>query len=402
MTVYTDTFTAANIYPSEISYSAIALTALNPAVTLSWPEETSTSVDLATRIIDVTATNAGYSITLPDASMSGTGNTILFNNEGANTFTVYNHVGVQVLTVSSGTLWQIYLTDNTSAAGLWNTLQFGASTSIANASALAGTGIVAVGSLLSQSVPVTTFNSDFTLGTTDRAKMYNWTGAVGTLTLPSPTTVGSNWFFYFRNSGTGSVSVTPPGSETIDGASFLSFQLGESAIIATDGANFFTIGFGKSAIFAFDYTAIDVAGAGDYTLSGTQLNRIAYRFYGAITAARAIVVPNTVQQYWVDNNTTGAFVFSVKTAAGSAINISTNERAILYCNGTGVIRADTSAIVTPLGISDGGTSATTAAGAVINLGAGTTGIALFASVAQATAWAALGVAPAGVVDGGAF
>jgi hypothetical protein len=42
MTVYTDAFTASNIYPSEISYGFIALTALNPAITLGWPEETST------------------------------------------------------------------------------------------------------------------------------------------------------------------------------------------------------------------------------------------------------------------------------------------------------------------------------------------------------------------------
>jgi len=51
MPIYTDVFGGANIYPSEISYSAIALSA---DVTLSWPEETSTNTNLATRIIDVT------------------------------------------------------------------------------------------------------------------------------------------------------------------------------------------------------------------------------------------------------------------------------------------------------------------------------------------------------------
>ena len=76
MPSYTDVFGGANIYPSEISYSSVALSA---DITLSWPEETSTNVNLATRIMDVTPSSTGFSITLPDATKSGTGNTILFN-----------------------------------------------------------------------------------------------------------------------------------------------------------------------------------------------------------------------------------------------------------------------------------------------------------------------------------
>jgi len=82
MPIYTDVFGGANIYPSEISYSAIALSA---DVVLSWPEETSASSNLATRIIDVTASAGSLSIFMPDAMKSGTGNTVLFNNQGANT-----------------------------------------------------------------------------------------------------------------------------------------------------------------------------------------------------------------------------------------------------------------------------------------------------------------------------
>ena len=142
MTTYTSVFGGANIYPSAVSYSAIALTA---DVTLSWPEETSTNVTLATKIIDVTPASAGLKIFLPDAAKAGNGETILFNNLGAYTFTVYDSTGVQVVTPTSGTLWQIYLTSNETSAGTWKTLQYGASLSNANASALAGTGIIAVG-----------------------------------------------------------------------------------------------------------------------------------------------------------------------------------------------------------------------------------------------------------------
>ncbi len=397
MPIYTDVFGGANIYPSEISYSSLALTV---NVTLSWPEETSTNTNLATRIMDISAASAGLSIYLPDADKTGTGNTILFNNTGAETITIRNAGGTQVVTVAAGTLWQVYLTNNTTANGTWQSLQYGATTSTVNASSLAGTGIVAVGTLLSQSVPITTFNSSYTAGASDRAKMFVWTGAGGTFTLPSAPAVGDNWFVYLRNSGSGAIDADPTGAPTIDGLSSLSFQPGESAIIATDGANFYTIGFGQSAVFAFDYTVIDVAGSGNYVLAGSELNRIAYKFTGVLTGNRNIIVPATVQQYWVNNETTGAYTFTVKTAAGTGQNFQSGQRAIVYCDGTNVVDADSSSLSLPVVIADGGTGATTASAARINLGATAVGDAIYTAASTAVVWATLGAIP--TVDGGTF
>ena len=115
MTTYTDVFGGANIYPSEISYSSLTL---STDVFLSWPEETSTNVNLATKIMDVTASSSGLSIYLPAANKTGSGNTILFNNRGAQTITVRNETGVQVVTLGAGQLWQVYLADNTTAANI--------------------------------------------------------------------------------------------------------------------------------------------------------------------------------------------------------------------------------------------------------------------------------------------
>lgn len=399
MTTYTNVFGGANIYPSEISYSAIALSA---DVTLSWPEETSASENLATRIIDVTPDSPGHTITLPDAQKAGTGETILFNNLGSDTFIVNNANNVQVVSIAPGTLWQVYLSSNSTVAGVWRALQYGAAVSQANAASLAGTGIVAVSTLLSQSVPITSFNSDYTTGITDRAKMFNWTGAGGTFTLPDPITLGNNWFVYLRNSGSGAISADAPGTSLIDGNSFLSFQPGESAIIACDGTDFYTIGFGQSATFAFDYTVIDVPGAGDYTLTGTELNRIAYRFTGIITGDRDIVVPATVQQYWIDNQTTGSYTFTVRTPGGTGVVVASGERAILYSDGTDVLDADTAAVSYPIAVNQGGTGATTAGAALINLGGTALGISLFTAADAASVWSDLGPAPVGTVDGGSF
>lgn len=399
MTIYTDVFGGANIYPSEISYSSYALTG---DIALSWPEETSSNTNLATKIIDVVSSTGSWAFTLPAADKTGTGNTILFNNLSNQTVTVKDFDGVQVVTISPSELWQVYLSDNSTAAGSWRALQYGAEVSIANASSLAGTGIVAVGTLLSQSVPISTFNSNYTAGTSDRAEMFVWTGAGGTLNLPSAVTVGNNWFIYVRNGGTGALTVDPAGAVMINGLSTLILNPGDSAIIVSSGVDYYTIGLGKSAVFAFDYTSINVAGSGDYTLAGSELNRIAYSFTGVLTGNRDIIVPATVQQYWVTNSTTGAYNLTVKTAAGTGVVVAATARKILYCDGTDVVLADTGNITVPISVSDGGTGATTASSARINLGGGSTGISLFTAGDQATAWAALGIAPAGVVDGGVF
>jgi len=398
MTTYTDDFDGANIYPSEISYSSLSLTG---NVTVNWPLEAATGGTLVTRIMDITS-SAAYSITMPDATKAGTGETVLFRNTGSYNITIKRSDGVQIIVVTPGTAWQIYLTNNTTSAGSWASVQFGASISNASASSLAGTGLIAVGTLLSQAMPITSFSVDYTAGSTDRSKLYNWTGAAGTLTLPDPVTVGNNWFMNLRNSGTGSVTVTPGGTATIDGDATKSYSPGDASGIISDGTNFYTIGFGQSAEFSFDYKVVSVAGTGNYTLSGTELNRVSYKFTGVLTGNRNVIVPTTVQQYWVDNRTTGSYTLTVKTAAGTGVTVNQNERAILYCDGTDVVNAATAGLSVPINITDGGTGSTTAGGALINLGGGAVGIGLFQATTVAAAWSALGVAPAGAIDGGTF
>jgi hypothetical protein len=397
---YTDVFGGANIYPSDISYSAVTLTA---NITLSWPEETSATSNFATSIIDVTASSGGLSILLPVANKASTGQTILFNNRGAQTFLVKDSAGTQVVSIASGTQWQVYISVNTTAAGSWVSLQYGASVSQANASALAGTGIVAVGTLLAQSMPVVSFNMDYSAGVTDRAKTYVWiaTGS-GALTLPDAATLGNNWFINAINSGGGDITVTPSGTSLIDGLSSKVYQPTESSVIVSDGTDYYTLGFGQAVEFVFDYTTIAIPGTGAYTLSGSELNRVVYKFTGILTGNRTVKVPDTVQQYWVDNATTGSYTLTVTSTTGTGVVVNQNARAILYCDGANVVNADTASVSLPVGLTSGGTGATTAGGALINLGGTAVGIPIFTAASKAAVWAVLGVAPAGVVDGGVF
>lgn len=398
---YTQVFGGSTIYPSDVSYLALAL---DGNVALAWPLENSTSQYPAASIIDITPSGA-YTITLPPADQTATGQTILFNNLGPDTVTVVDDAAVTVLSIAQGEQWQVYLTDNTTAAGVWQTLRYGAATAQAQASALAGYGIKATGSTLSQASPVTLFNSNYTAGASDRAATYVWTAALGTLTLPTASSAGNDWFVSVRNNGTGNLTVAAQGLDTINSAASLTLSPGDSAIILTDGTSFYTVGFGQSAVFAFDYTSINLAGvSGNYTLTGSELNRIAYQFTGAITGNVTVIVPKTTQQYWVYNNTTGgSYTLRVKTNTQSpGVLVPRGSRAILYCDGSEVVDADTAGIATPIAVADGGTGSTTAGGALINLGGSSLGISLFTAGTQNAAWTALGVAQAGNVDGGAF
>jgi hypothetical protein len=396
MTTFTNIFGGSNISPSEISYAAVSLTA---NTTYDWALETAPSSNLIAGIMDVTATAGPWSLTLPSALEASTGQSILFNNVGSETFIIRNNAGVQVAAPVSGSVWQLYLTDNTTAGGTWEAFLYGAQVSAANAASLAGTGLIAIGSLLSLAMPVTFFGTNFTADTDSRARTYIWNGGAGTLTMSTAGTLGNNWFFQLRNEGTGALVIDPPGSQTINGSSTLTFQPGDSAIIFTDGNNFYTLGYGQSPVFAFDYTSINVAGSGNYVLSGSELNRIAYNFTGVLTGNRTIIVPQTVQQYWVANNTTGPYTLTVKTSIATGYTVNQGSRAILYSDGTNVVAADTGGVAVPIAVSDGGTGATTAGNALINLGGTATGIAIFTAATQAAAQAAIGLDP---IQGGTY
>jgi len=397
MTIYADVFGGANIYPSDVTYRAVTLTA---DTTLNWPEETAATGNFAARIMDVAASSTGLTLTLPNAMGAGPGETILFNNTSANTYAVVDALGVAVVSVAAGEAWQVYLADNSTEDGSWKTFQYGAGVSSANAADLAGTGIVAVGTLLSQSIPITNINSDYTSGLTDRAKMYLWTGGSGTLALPDPATVSNNWFLMVRNAGSGTLVLDPVTTSLVDGASSKTYQPGESSIVVTDGVNYYSLGYGRSSEFAFDFTSIDISGTGNYTLSGAELNRIAYKFTGTLTGNRNIIIPGTVQQYWINNQTSGAYTVTVKLLASAGKVVEQNETVIGYSDGSDFIFANTSPLAIPVSIANGGTAATSSAGARVNLGATSIGDAVFTAVNPAAAWFALGADF--VIDGGTF
>jgi len=352
---YINPFTGQTIQPSQVGYELIALSA---DTELQWPINGNNS-DVVANIIEVTASTTGLKLIMPAATQVSTGQSILIRNVGANSFTVVKNTGATIVTVASGIAQYIYITDNTTVAGTWSTVTFGAGTSSANAADLAGYGLMAIGSTLNQAYTVTNVYSTGTIVATERSQFVVYAGGAGTLTLPSAASVGNNWFCMIRNSGTGILTIAPVGTNTIDGNANQQLQLTESLVIVSDGANWNTFGYGQATQFAFTQLVLSVTG-GTLTLTAAQASNIIQEYSGTLTSNQIIILPPTVQLYAVTNGTTGAFTLTFKTSAvgGATFSVPQGTNAILICDGTNVYNATsaTSSSINTLTLGNGSLS----------------------------------------------
>jgi len=224
MTSYVNPYTGATISPSQVGYEKLTISA---DTVLQWPINGNTDSVVA-NIIEVTATvNTNVKLYMPPASSVSTGQSVLIRNIGSYSFTVVDANGATIVPISSGIAQYIYVTNNSTVGGTWGIVQFGAGTSAANASTLAGSGLTAISTTLNTSTAVNTFSSTYFFGINDRSSMYVWTGGAGTATLPSAVDVGAGWFLIIKNDGTGILNIVPSGTNTIDGQVSAQLQIAE-------------------------------------------------------------------------------------------------------------------------------------------------------------------------------
>jgi len=346
---YIDVFGNNSVPPSQQSYSAYSLTS---DVSSHWPDNYSGTGLVLTDILEVTPTGA-YSITMPSAAEVSNGRDIMIRNLGASAITVLKNDASSLTTVAAGQAVLIYVTNNSTSAGTWGQFIYGTGTSSADAASLVGNGIKAVGTTLNQSHPITAINSNYTILTTDRSKLVLFTGGISEVTLPTAATVGEDFFFLLRNSGTGNLTINPNGSETIDDLITFNLNPGESTIICASGTEWFTVGYGRSTSFNFTQLTKDVSAGGTITLTTAEASNKLLTFTGTPEAGVNIVVPSSVQVYYVYNKLSTAQNIVIKTAAGSGATIPQTSRIIVYCDSVNVVSAQSVAATSAISFEDG-------------------------------------------------
>jgi len=356
MPTYTNPYTGQTISPSQVGYEALTI---STDTTLQWPIN-GNSADVVANILEVTATVGSLKLYMPAATQVSVGQSTLIRNIGANTFTVVNASGGTIVSIASGVAQYVYVTDNTTINGTWQTVTLGAGTSAANAATLAGYGLTAEGTTLNTTTAVNTFSSNYTLLPADQSSMYVWTGGAGSLTLPTASNAGASWYVIVKNDGTGVLTVYPQGSETIDGNASAQLQIAESFVVVSNGTNFYSYAYGQSSQFAFTQLTKNVTG-GTVTLTAAEAANIIQEYQGTLTSNCTVVLPQTVQLYSFRNDTSGAYTLTFTTGVmgGLTLALPQGQTIIAICDGTNVYNSQTatSSFINALTLGNGSAAA---------------------------------------------
>lgn len=334
MTSFTPTFGGTVNQPAQVGYASYSFTS---ALTLEWPTGLQDTASPAAAWVDVVTTSAGAQLTLPDATEGSVGGSVLFNNRGANSFQVMTQSGTEVVVVSAGTQQFVLLADNSTTAGTWRAVQFGAVVAQAQASSLAGAGLGAAAGLLRVQWPVTTINSSYSVTAGDRATILEWTGGVGTLTFPAGSTLGNNYVVGVVNQGTGTLTLAPS-SGTIDGDASIQILQDESCFVISDGTNYVTVGRGRSVSFTVTALSKSLAGSGESVLSTAEAAAQIQEFTGALTGDRTVTYGTSPNMYDIYNNTTGSsYTVTFRATSGdTGVIVAQGNRGILANDGAAV------------------------------------------------------------------
>jgi hypothetical protein len=307
MSIFTSPFTGTVVTPTDVSYSNISFGANTP---LFWPSivNQGTGQIPATRIMDCTATTTGLALAFPEADQGTLGSDILIRNLGSNTFVVTDFTGGASVSVAPGVSKYFYLTDNTTAAGVWRNVTFGTGTSAADAASLAGAGLTTVSSQLAVTENVVNVSITPTINDASRAATYNWIGGNVNIPLPAVATLSQGWFIAFRNSGSGTLTFTPTSPQLINGTTSITTNPGDSGYIFynTSTGGYITVGWTTPNNLVFTAATYDVDAIVGNTLNLVSNAPIIQTYIaqsGTRTQTLAVTLPAITQLYIMVNNT---------------------------------------------------------------------------------------------------
>ena len=337
---YTSPFTGDIVLPTDVSYQELALTA---DTQLAWPSyvpPNSGYVPLS-RIVDVNPDAAGWIINLPPGDQGSAGSDVLFRNIGSYDFYVNNFNNAQSSVIAAGEARYFYLTDNSTQAGVWANFTYGTGTSSADAAQLAGNGLAALLGKLVTSNVISQVSSAPTLAETSRAVTYVWTGGSSTINLPTASSISAGWYIMFRNNGTGTVTIAPQGTSTINDNTSQAFNPSDSGLIIFDANtnNFFTVGLAPADHTTFSSATYDVD-----SIPGSTFNLSGYaptiQTYVALSGTRTtnleVDLPAVTELYVFVNNTnqnTYTLGFKVNGSSQTPITVTAGSTALVLSDG---------------------------------------------------------------------
>jgi hypothetical protein len=146
-----------------------------------------------------------------------------------------------------------------------------------------------------------------------------------------------------RNGGTGALTVATTGGQSINGSGTVTMQPNDSAIIVCSGTAFYTVGLGKSTQFNFTQLTKAVTN-GSYTLTAVEASNVIQKYTGTLTGNVTIVVPQTVQVYYVVNETIGGvgnYTVTLTTGIGNTATVTAGNQATLICDSVNLLNANT-------------------------------------------------------------
>lgn len=281
-------------------------------------------------------------VTLADATLISVGQTIQFNNVGTNDIIINNFLGEFITSIPSTDLsnqYILYLRNNTTQGGTWGITHLGAGTSEANAIDLSGLGTIALNSKINANFPGKTISANYVVQLSDRASILVWTGGTGTITLPNNL---NGFYIAVNNEGSGILTINTPDGATIDGQATIGINPSGSTYLIGVDENWNTLGNGIETFFRVQTITIPLTNT-NINLTNQQSGNLVQQYTGNITSNIIVFYPAVPGQWYVWNNTTGAFTVSAQLAGptGNIIIIPQGEKVILYSDGNSIYNTPT-------------------------------------------------------------
>lgn len=246
------------LWPSSVSYISYNLDTIGQSITLQFPQVATTNYVTA-GTINVLTSNTTHTITMPDVTIVSPGYTMWVRNSGSVNLTLYKNDGSVLLVIAPGLTWGIQVIDNTTAAGLWYTLQFGAGSSSVSSAALAGAGLIvdplAITKLATNVIAREFSSGGYVVAQSDRAILLVWVGGSNTLYLPDIATLLPGFQCYVSNMSVGGILTIECQvmGQLINKEASITCNPGVSFEIAAGPTEYYTIGTPQFSLSTFSF-----------------------------------------------------------------------------------------------------------------------------------------------------